>query len=44
MVTIKFIVEVVLVIVTLVIVLWWAYTNYNNLFASFIDWIRSLVG
>ncbi len=44
MVTIKFIVEVVLIVVTLAAVMWWVYTNYQNLLVIFSDWVNSLVG
>ena len=42
MVTIKFIIEVVLLIVTLVIVLYWLYTNYSNILEAFMDWIKDM--
>jgi len=44
MVTIKFIVEVVLIVITLAIVIWWVYTNYQSLMVIFEDWINSLIG
>ncbi len=44
MVTTKFVVEVVLVVISLAIVLWWLYTNFSNLSDAFINWIQGLVG
>ena len=43
MVEIKFIVEVVLVIISLAIVLWWIYTNYTSLLAAFQDWVSNVM-
>ena len=44
MVEIKFLVEVVLVAITLVVVLWWIYTNYNSLVVAFQNWVADVMG
>lgn len=44
MVEIKFIIEVVLVIVSIVVVVWWIYTNYSSLMASLQTWINDVLG
>jgi hypothetical protein len=44
MVTTKFIIEVVLVVLSLAVVLWWIYTNFSSLSAAFTNWLQSLVG
>ena len=44
MVTTKFIIEVVLVVISLAVVLWWIYTNFSSLSTAFINWLEGLVG
>jgi hypothetical protein len=44
MVTIKFIVEVVLIVITLAVVIWWVYTNYESLITVLYGWIASMAG
>jgi len=44
MVEIKFIVEVVLVVISLAIVLWWIYTNYSSLVTAFQTWVSDVMG
>ena len=43
MVEIKFIVELLLLIITLVIVLYWVYMNYGNIMDAFMNWIREML-
>ena len=43
MVEIKFIVELLLLIITLVIVLYWVYMNYGNVVDAFLNWIREML-
>ncbi len=44
MVEIKFIVEVVLVVISLAVVLWWIYTNYSGLITALQNWIADVMG
>lgn len=44
MVEIKFIAEVVLVIIGLAVVLWWIYTNYSSLITAFVNWVSDMFG
>lgn len=41
---IKFIVEVVLVVISLAIVLWWVFTNYSSLMTALQTWFSDLLG
>lgn len=43
MVEIKFIIEILLLVITLVIVLYWVYTNYSNVVDAFIEWLREML-
>lgn len=43
MVTTKFIIEVVLVVLSLAIILWWLYNNFSSLSTAFTNWLQSLV-
>jgi len=43
MVEIKFIVGVVLAVITLAIILWWVYTNYSSLLTAFQNWISDVM-
>jgi len=44
MVEIKFIVGVVLAVITLAIVLWWVYINYSSLVIALRTWISDVLG
>ena len=43
MVEIKFVVEMVLLIITLAIVIYWIYTNYGNVVEAFLDWLGEML-
>lgn len=43
MVEIKFIVEIVLLVITLAIVIYWVYTNYGNVMDTFLDWLSEML-
>lgn len=44
MVEIKFIIEIVLLVLTLVVVVWWLLTNWSNITTAFTSWIKSAIG
>lgn len=43
MVTIKFIIEILLLVITLAIVLYWVYMNYGNVVDTFLNWIHEML-
>lgn len=43
MVTIKFIIEILLLVITLAVVLYWVYMNYGNVMDAFLNWIREMM-
>ena len=43
MVTIKFIIELLLLVITLAIVLYWVYLNYGNVVDAFLKWIGEML-